>query len=307
MEEEIWSQEEDIPRFASQIRRSRFSKLEPSTLIFTGSGDSYAAATFAQELSSGQAVALDPYELLRKITRVRGRNLIIVSVSGKTRANIELARRAKKFARKSVAITANPDSPLAQECDETFPLQYRKAGMLTSGTTSFTSTLIVCAFLLGQLPKTINVKAALTTPPRWMTRRVSFEPGSFLFTGSGLNYALSIYGAAKIREVLGIKAEADYPEQFGHARLFTIDKKRDIIICISSGRDYARRVHDLLVKRGFLTRLLAVPDDKVVQTSLKVAIHLQQLALALAKKRGMRECAFLADSGTLKLSNKMIY
>src|SRR2546425_12795275 len=307
MEEEIWNQVEDIPRFASRIRKLGFSKFEPSTLIFAGAGDSYATAVFAQEFSSGQAVSSDPYELLKNISIVKGKNLIIVSVSGNTQANIDLARRARKFARKRIAITAGNDSSLAKECDESLLLEYGSSGVLTAGTISFTCSLIACASLLGQLPKTLNVREAVEKAENWGTRQVSIGTGSFLFIGSGVNYALSNYGAAKVREVLGAKAEAEYPEQLGHARLFTIDKKRDCIICISSGQDKARRLYELLNKGGFRTSLLADPKANIVQTSLKVAIYLQQLALAVARKRGMKTCAFLSDRRKLELSSKMIY
>src|SRR5438094_1033741 len=226
MAEEISNQALDLPSFASQLRKKHLPKLKPSSLIFAGSGDSYAAAVFAQELSRGRAVASDPYELMRNIERTKGKNLVIVSVSGKTRANIDLARRAKRFARRRIAITANPDSPLARESDEVFPLKYTRAGTLTAGTVSFTCSMIACAFLLRQLPRIVNAKTTLGKAAHWATSRTSVETGSFVFVGSGVNYALSVYGAAKVREVLGIKAEAEYPEQLGHARLFALDMKR---------------------------------------------------------------------------------
>jgi fructoselysine-6-P-deglycase FrlB-like protein len=307
MEEEIRDQAEDIPKFASTIRESILPKLKPSTLIFAGSGDSYAAAVFAQELSTGQAVASDPYELLTKISRVRGKNLVIVSVSGRTRANVELARRSKRFARKRIAVTSDPDSPLANECDETLSLKYRRAATMTPGTISFTASLIACAFILGQLPKTIDPRGALGRGGKWAKGLDIVGTGTFVFLGSSVNYALSVYGAAKIREVLGVKAEADYPEQIGHSRLFSLDKTDDTIICTSSGHDRARQIHMILTKNGFQTKLLAIAGGNTFQGSLEVAIHLQLLALALARKRRMIEPAFLTDQRSLKLSSKMIY
>ena len=307
MAEEISNQTLDLPKFASRLPQKRLPRFELSSLLFAGSGDSYAAAVFAQELSQGESMALDPYELLTNVNRARGKNLVIISVSGKTRANIDLARRAKRFVRKRIAITADYDSPLAKECDEVLPLEYRKAGMITAGTISFTCSLIACALVLKQLPKTVNVKATLSRAMHWATNQTSARTGSFVFIGSGVNFALSMYGAAKVREVLGTKAEAEYPEQLGHARLFAINKKRDCIICISSGQDQARQVHELLDKSGFRTGLLAIPDNNVVLRSLKIAIYLQQLALVLAQEREMKECAFVSDHRMLELSSKMIY
>ena len=307
MREEISNQTIDLPRFASQLREKHIPKLEHSSLVFTGSGDSYAAAVFAQELSHGEAIASDPYELLTNVRRVSGKSLVIVSVSGRTRTNIKLARKAKGIAAKRIAVTANQQSPLARECDETLQLRYRNAGMLTSGTVSFTTSLLACALLLGDLPRTVQVKAALAETPHLAANQKRAAVGSFLFAGSGVNYALSIYGVAKINEVLGTKSESIYPEELGHAKLFAMDKKRDVIVCISSGRDKAMETHELLREQGFRSSILVLPEGHVVNSSLKVAIYLQRLALSLARRKRVKDCAFLTDEKTLKLSNRMIY
>jgi fructoselysine-6-P-deglycase FrlB-like protein len=307
MAEEISNQAHDLLGFASQLRQKHLPKLERSSFIFAGSGDSYATAVFAQELSQGEAVASDPYELLTNIRRIRGKNLVIISVSGRTKTNIELARKAKGISANTLAITANPESPLARECDETLQLQYRTTGILTSGTIGFTTSLLACALLLRSLPRTVHVKTAPIDIARLATNLKKAGVGAFVFTGSGVNYALSLYGAAKINEVLGSKAEAVYPEQLGHAKLFTIDKKRDAIVCISSGRDKAMETHELLRKSGFRSSILGFPESNVVNRSLRIAIHLQRLALFLARRKGIKECAFLTDKNRLNLSSSMIY
>jgi len=307
MAEEISSQTQDLPGFASQLRKKHLPKLQPSNLIFAGSGDSYAAAVFAQELSQGESRASDPYELLTNISRIRGKNLVIISVGGRTKTNIELARKAKGISTNTLAITANPESPLARECDETLRLQYRATGTLTSGTISFTTSLLACAFLLRNLPRTVQVKTAPIDTAGLTTNLKQAGKGAFVFIGSGVNYALSLYGAAKINEVLGAKAEAAYPEQLGHARLFAIDKKRDVIVCISSGQDKVVEIHEFLLKDGFQSSILKMPAGDAVNRSLKIAVYLQRLALDIAKENRMIECSFLADEKRLDLSNRLIY
>src|SRR5882762_3211940 len=267
MAEEISNQTQDLPRFASHLREIRAPKLQPSTLTFAGSGDSYAATVFAQELSQGESEASDPYELLANMSRIRGKNLVIISVSGKTRTNIDLARKARRISIRTLAVTANPESPLAKECDETLQLKYRTTGVLTSGTISFTITLLTCAFLLRSLPRTVQAKTTGTEAALRATNPKQAENGAFLFTGSGANYALSLYGAAKINEVLGAKAEAVFPEQLGHAKLFAIDKKRDVILCISSGRYKAREAYEWLRKDGFQSSIPTFPERNVVNRS----------------------------------------
>jgi fructoselysine-6-P-deglycase FrlB-like protein len=306
MEKEISNQALDLPAFASHLRQDHLPRLKRSSFVFAGSGDSYAAAVFAQELSLGEAVASDPYELLTNVSRIRGKNLVIISVSGRTKTNIELARKAKGIS-STLAITANPESPLARECDETLQLEYRTTRILTSGTISFTTSLLACALLLRSLPRTVQVRTTPIDTARLAANWKQAGKGAFVFIGSGVNYALALYGAAKINEVLGAKAEAAYPEQLGHAKLFTIDKKRDIIVCITSGRDKAMKTHELLQKSGFRSSILTFPDSSTVNGSLRIAIYLQRLALSLARRKGLNECAFLSDKSRLNLSNRMIY
>jgi fructoselysine-6-P-deglycase FrlB-like protein len=307
MEEEIRSQIEDLPRFASQLRKGPRKREDPLNTVFTGSGDSYATALFAQELSGRRALGSDPYELLRSMDRVRGRRLFIISVSGKTRTNLELARRAKRIARDRVAITANASSPLAKECDRVVLLGYHVSSVLTSGTASFTAGLLACSALLGRLPRSLELDAAYEKSLQWARKISLSDRGSVLFVGSGVHYAMALYGAAKIHEVLGTKAEADYPEQMGHAHLFSIDKEHDTIIFIYSDRDKTRELEKTLGKNDFKAEALRVQGSDKVVNCLKIAFHLQQLALLQAKRTRMKECAFKSDKKRLALSCKLIY
>src|SRR5437870_9981355 len=120
------------------------------------------------------------------ISRTRRKTLVIISVSGKTKTNIELARKAKRMARETIAVTANPESPLAKECDQTLQLKYRTIGIVTSGTVRCTSSLLACALLLGSLPRTVQITTALTDDALWATNVKQASEGSFLLPGSGV-------------------------------------------------------------------------------------------------------------------------
>jgi fructoselysine-6-P-deglycase FrlB-like protein len=126
MEQEIRNQVEDLPAFARELGKDhRFRHLDSSRMIFTGSGDSFASSLFAHYLSEMQAFAADPFELQLYPQVSMNKTVFITSVSGKTRTNIQLARRVRGLAKKRVAITANPNSPLATECDDVIRLRYR--------------------------------------------------------------------------------------------------------------------------------------------------------------------------------------
>ncbi len=133
-------------------------------------------------------------------------------------------------------------------------------------------------------------------------------PGGTLFIGSGVGRALAEYGACKIQEVLGSKADARFPEQVGHAQLFSLDPRKDNIVCIGTSKN--RKVWEVaaaLSSSGFRVLKVGPRERNVLTWSLAVSFHLQNLVLGIARKLGMNECAFLADKKRLGLSSKLIY
>ena len=107
---------------------------------------------------------------------------------------------------------------------------------------------------------------------------------------------------------LGAKAIAQFPEQVGHAQLFSVDRRKDTIVCISmEGDDKTMKLARLLQRKGFRVRTITGHSKNIVTRSVEVSFYLQHLTLTLAKRRGMEECAFLADESRLQLSDRLIY
>ncbi len=307
MEREIENQPDDLAGFADLLRMHPIAPLNASSTIFTGSGDSYAAAVFARELGEG-ARAEDPYELSTSPARARRRSIVLISVSGRTRANIELARRVRGKMKKIIAVTSSAESPLARICDGSIILQYRKAGPLTSGTASFTTSLLACARLLDTLPARLRLDMSLEKAREWARSVRLSTRGLCLFVGSGVDRALAEYGACKVQEVLGSKASAAYPEQVGHAQLFSLDRARDNVVCIDSyGGGKMRELSNGMSRSGFRVHRIFLKGEDIVARSLAISFHLQYLALFNARRKGMTECAFLQDKELLKLSSRLIY
>lgn len=306
MEEEIKNQIEDLPRFASQLHHS-YRQFDPSNLVFTGAGDSLAASLFAHYLSNGRAKAFDPYELQLTPDLTRDKILFVTSVSGRTRANILLARRTKRLAKKRIAVTANEGSPLGKECDDAIRLAYREGGSLTSGTVSFTTSLLALASTVTNLPKLMNLDELMVQAYNWAEHLKTLPHSGFVFVGSGVGYALSMYGAFKIHEVLGEPADYQQTEQFGHSKLFSL-KTTDNIICLGTRNDQkTRQLHSSLSAEGLRSHLLNLNSGDPTVAAVQAAFTLQHLALSSARRRRLRECVFLADKRRLMLSSRLIY
>jgi fructoselysine-6-P-deglycase FrlB-like protein len=309
MEQEIHNQVEDLPAFARELRKyERFSNLDPSSMIFTGSGDSLASSLFAHYLSQMQAFAADPFELQLYPRVTRNKTLFITSISGKTRTNIQLARKVKGVAKKRVAITANPESPLAKECDDVIRLRYRSPGILTSGTASFSASLLAVASLIHRLPKLDSLPVLERRAAEW-ARLLQVHPnGEFLFVGSGTGYALAMYAVFKIHEVLGLSAQYQHTEQLGHSQLFSLQEKSDNLLFLSPSSDKkTSEVFRVLSKNGFHSYLLKSGTRDPILASLQIMFCMQHLALNLGKRMGLQECAFVTDKKRLALSSRLIY
>ena len=309
MEQEAHNQVEDLPAFARELgKHDRLRYLDPSSMIFTGSGDSLACSLFAHYLSSMQALTADPHELQLYPQACKSKTVFITSVSGKTRTNIQLAKAVEGLAKKRVAITANPKSPLAKECDDLIQLRYRSSEILTSGTASFSVSLLAVASLIRRLPKLDSLPIMERRASEWARRLRVYPRGEFLFIGSGTGYALAMYAALKIHEVLGLPAQYQHTEQLGHSQLFSLQEKADNLLFLSPSSDKkTSEVFQLLSKNGFNAYLLKSDRRDPILGTLQVMFCLQHLALYLGRKMGLQECAFVTDKKRLALSSRLIY
>jgi len=309
MEQEIRNQVEDLPAFARELGEDdRFRHLDPSRMIFTGSGDSLASSLFAHYLSEMRAFAADPFELQLHPKVAKNKTIFITSVSGKTRTNVQLAKRVRGLAKKRVAITASPESPLAKECDDLIQLRYRSLGILTSGTASLSASLLAVASLIRRLPKLDSLPIMERRADEW-ARRLRVHPrGEFLFVGSGTGYSLGMYAAFKIHEVLGLPAHYQHTEQLGHSQLFSLQNKTDNLLFLSPSSDKkTSEVYRALSKSGFNAYLLKSDTRDPILGTLQIMFCLQHLASYAGRKMGLQECAFVTDRKRLALSSRLIY
>ncbi len=308
MKRGIESQPRNLLKYCEELQRQRVehAPLDPTRTIFTGSGDSYSAALLASELSGGVSPVFDPYELSKKPWLARGKRIIIISVSGKTKTNVDLAKKLKARAGAVVAVTSDPRSPLALNCNDTILLSYQQ-DVPTAGTSSYTSSLLGCAFLLGELPKMAYLSKALALAWNWTETVKMPIPTAVTVVGSGLEFAIGYYGGLKFNEVLGLPATCKYPEEFGHSFLFSV-KKTDALVCMNP--DHDRKTQAVLqVLRGSDFRPLRMQSQSAdpLLRCFGLAFRFQCLAYVLARKKGLKDCAYISDKKRLATSSKMIY
>lgn len=306
---EIEAQKVDIPSYASYLNSFSIENVDPSNSIFVGAGDSLACAKFIKRMMGFKPRSFDPYDLKRNREACRGKKVYFISVSGRTRANVEAAAAVRDTASETIAITANTDSPLSKACKSTLALRFTKAEGITPGTNSFTACLLACSRLFGPLPESFDLNSMFDRATRWAESH-SESAETVHFVGTGYLFPIAMYGAAKVFEFTGGRADYQLTEEFSHLNLFTLNEK-DFVVILKEGIEdlTAVKLSEELNQEGYCAHYLSLEEgaNRKLEAAIYGAICMQYFALKMALRKGLDQPAFLENQKLLQISNRMIY
>lgn len=299
LREEVESQVAVLERFG----RSEFQRA-PKGSIFVGAGDSYAAALAGFYASGGRNIALDPYSLASAPGFAKGLDVYLISVSGRTSANLAAAKSVRGIARKVTAITADEGGRLSSLTDDTvkLPMGYvpKSPGLL-----SFSSSLLA---VLG-ISKGIGViDFQETYEAARNDRGLTLGKGTTYFLGNALAYPVALYAAAKTYEFLGQRAHAELLEEFSHLELFSL--RGDDAVNIFSSFDpsgASAKLSGALSRCGYPVCVVPRRGSSDLQRLFHDAFVAQISALESAERAGLTRPRFLTAGKRLKTSDEMIY
>ena len=277
--------------------------IQSKNCLFIGSGDSYVAGLAAFHVSGGRALCCYPADLLGNPSLANGRNVFVVSISGNTKANILAAKVAGRHSNCVTAITARTVSPLATACDRAIELKYRSAGVNTSRTISFTSSMLACISLTTkfQMPNLTWAYRQAERQAKRLTRRIG-NKSTYFILGNALMHPPAIYGALKFNEIFGVKAIAHQVEDFCHSPLFSVKKDSQVIVIGGDGK----HLNDRLVQEGF-SSVHADFKGTGIEQLMQSTFFMQLLVLKLAQGRKLTTCYFLKNKKLLRMSSDFIY
>ena len=267
--------------------------------IFCGSGDSLAAALLAESFSNFRIRAADPLDLLKNRSIVKKNQVYIISISGNTVSNINVA----KIAQSATAITLNKNSKLVKICSKYIALNYPNSGVFTSGSIGFITSALTCISLVSKF-RLRNVsklfKKALTN-----SKKIKLGKKVFIL-GNLHTFPIAMYAAAKFYEVLGIDAHYERIEQFLHMGLFSA-KQGDTVIIFEEKNSHNSRITKNLKKLGLnVFQPNGIPKDKISQI-IFFTFFSQLTPLFFAKKNHQKECYFVSAKKLRAASSNMIY
>ena len=290
MKEEIAKTEECGKRTYDGALQNRVNEA-----YVVGAGDSFAAALVIQGVTYGRFKAVDPYEAQFSYVSLK-KPYVIVSVSGRTKENILVAKKIRDRGGKVIAVTANPESELARNSNTVVVIDYQRPKHPLPGTLSFTLSVIALYGLAGV--EINSFKEIVNTRPR---KLVGLEP---IFIGTLGGYGVAYYSALKFYEIFGSKARFERTEQFCHATMFSV-RENDQVIVYPSEND--RRAMELVerIKDKFN---VAIYDRCNGETKpLCQILDFQESLAEFIKELGLEKPYYLITKDILNISSELIY
>ena len=289
----------------SFIKSPLWSELGDDDPILVGAGDSYAASLCASFLAGPRTLALDPYSLTESINWAKGRRVYIISISGETMTNVELARALKSVAKDTVAITCNPKSRLAAAVDRVVELPFKPLGK-SPGVASFTLSLAAALKVCG-LDSDCDFQQILSRATAESKRiRIAGRRNVTHFAANNEAYAASIYGVAKIYELLGGRAQTSLLEEFSHMQLFSLSASDSVNVIESPEGHKGERLYESLKEGGFASSLTRLEGGRV-ERLYHLVFAMQMATIGAARREGLETPYFLSAKKKLRISDAMIY
>ena len=294
-EREITMQLEFLSHFRPQ---KQLSVPLQRKIIFSGTGDSFAAALLGEVFSDSKAKALDPLDISKNPRLLDEHHLYLISISGKTLSNIRLARRSKN----NTAITANEKSDLAKTCKNLIQLKFNDSGIQTAGSISFLASALTCISLVTKfrMPKFMELyKMAFK-----MARRAI--NGKIYVLGNLYSFPIAMFCAAKFNEILGYDAHYERIEQFSHMGLFS-SRKGDTVIIFEKKNQHNEKLLRQIKKCGLNPIRIDPPTLDPIGQAIFFIFVSEFLVLHLAKIKNKKECFFVDEKQLRNASSSMIY
>jgi glucosamine 6-phosphate synthetase-like amidotransferase/phosphosugar isomerase protein len=275
---------------------------ESKNCIFVGSGDSYVAGLIAEYFSNHKCKCYSPSDFTRS-EFMENMTYYFISVTGRTRSNIEVAKRATRAGVKTVAVTFDPTSELANVCEQIYPLETTMTNTSTSYS-AFTANVVICLQLAGvSIAQKFNTwhKNGLALSSSF--DHVSFPNGVLHILGNDVYYPLAIYASLKMAEFFGVTAIPNKMEEFCHSPVFGIKPSHTIWILGRTKDTTSRKLENLKNESSFFE--LKNPD--LLSELFESIFFLQGFMLLLCEKRHFTELKYVLMKKVLAISSDIIY
>jgi fructoselysine-6-P-deglycase FrlB-like protein len=288
-------------RQLNKIRNKKFF----DECIFIGSGDSYAAGLIAEYATDHKCKCYSPSDLYSSQFE-NDKPYCFVSVTGKTKANIKVAERATQEGVRTIAITLDKNSKLAQVCKEIVPLDITRTQMPTAGFSTFVTNVLTCLQISGAAgPQKFDVwhKKGVQLSLKFVKSLLLSRQEPLYLLGNNLLYPIALYTSFQMVEFFGITAIAHKLEEFCHSPIFGLKKSHPIWILGQNEEQVGKKLERL----GLNLSYAELCDNDIFAQLFTSIFFVQNLILLLAKKHGYNELQYIKMKDVLKVSSDIIY
>ena len=294
----------DFDSQIKQLNKIRAEKISDE-LIYVGSGDSYAAGLVAEFVTDHKCRCYSPSDLFNS-RFINDKTYCFVSVTGKTKANIKVAERAAQAGARTVAITLDKNSKLAQVCKEIVPLEITRTQTPTAGFSTFVTNVITCLQISGiTVPQKFDnwYKKGVQLSLEFLESLVLPRQESVYLLGNNLLYAIALYTSFQMVEFFGTTVIAHKLEEFCHSPIFGLKKSHCVWVLGQNEEQIRRRLNRLGIRLSYVEL-----SNEDIFTQLFISIFfVQNLILLLAEKYGYTELEYLMMKDVLRASSDIIY
>jgi len=269
----------DDIRAAADAVRAR----SPGFMVSVARGSSDHVATYlkyASELLMGTPIAsIGPSiaSIYERQLNLGGSVCLSVSQSGQSPDIVEMARMAQVGGALSIAMTNNPDSPLARVADHTLNL-HAGPEISVAATKTFVNSAVAGIWLLAEWAEDDALCAAIHDLPQHLEKAVNTDwpdaraalagRNSVFCLGRGPSYAIANEAALKFKETCQIHAESYSSAEVLHGPISIVDG--DFPVIALAAQDKAETalasVADEIAAKG--ARVFATSDKVQIAQSL---------------------------------------
>ena len=293
--------------FNSQIRELNniHNKKIFDDCIYVGSGDSYVAGLIAEYLTNHKCKCYSPSDLLNS-RFIDDKTYCFISVTGKTKANLEVARRANQAGVKTIAVTLNKNSKLAEICNEIVPLKITRTNTPTAGFGTFVSNVVTCLQIAGiTVPQKFDIwhKKGVQQSLKLLQSVILPKEETINLLGNNILYAIALYATLQMAEFFGSAAVAHKLEEFCHSPIFGLKKSHHLWILGQNEGQISQTLKSL----GLHVTHIELYNLDIVTQLFESIFFVQNLILLLSERHGYSELQYVLMKDVLKASSDIIY
>ena len=263
-------------------------------IFISGCGDSWMAGIAAkpafESITGIETNAIRAIELSRILSK---KNLgyspntplvILISYSGTAARVVECAKRCSKYGANTIAITNNPESPLAENCRYCIDVGLPADGEYQPGATTYNASMLalfLIALRIGRVWNTITPldyddmhAELLSFVGECQKKNDEFEERAFAiaekwkdlkaedFIGDYGDYATAFFGSAKVIECFGGYTTYDDSEDWCHINYFLVEPEKigRVVIANKSTPSFGRLLETIEAIRKIESPCIIVTD-----------------------------------------------